>query len=127
MVVLAPTARPAIAIDDEVYGAGGWIIGVDYSEPSWDDDGYLLIRLHNHGGCTATVYGDTDSAAAALPTGWNDQISSFENFGGGEPGYYECMSMHYWDTNFNGSTFGYYTRLLTMPGFDNKSSSITWS
>jgi hypothetical protein len=102
LTALTIPQTPAYAIGDAGWGPGPYIIAVDYEHSGYE--GYALIRFHTTTGCTATL-SDWDSSGPSIPSGWNDEISSFEVFGGGS-GLTICLAVHYQNTGYAGDSHG---------------------
>jgi len=86
--VLFGVQAPAQALSNATWGSGGNIIGMDYQHINYG--GAYLQRRSSNPGCTASL-SDID-AGGKVPSAWDNQISSFENFGGGVSGWYRCYS-----------------------------------
>jgi hypothetical protein len=105
--VLFGVQAPAQALSNATWGSGGNIIGMDYQHINYG--GAYLQRRSSNPGCTASL-SDID-AGGKVPSAWDNQISSFENFGGGVSGWYRCYSKH-WEhagsgTSCSGAVIGW--------------------
>jgi hypothetical protein len=92
------------------------VIGIEYEDSDYEDS---TLTYSAPSGCTGPVT-DVDWVAASLPSGWNDEIGSYQGYGG-------CWAKHFEHINYGGASFGFDSGRSDMGVLDDEASSIQWS
>lgn len=98
----------------------GWrLIFIGFDWEFWFPFAGSLSVVSRFAPCTGPVT-DWDDWVYSLPRRWNDDISSYLDFS-------NCWTKLYEHINFGGASRGFTGDSPTLPGFNNRASSIVWS
>lgn len=91
------------------------LIGIFYENANYGGASFAASVSQN--GCNGYVHGYADLS----PLGWNDRISSFRSYAG-------CRTAIFDNTNYGGSSYGYYTNSSYVgAAMNDRASSIRWA
>lgn len=119
-VLGATTAAVGAAVLVPSTAQAATVIGIQYQHSNYGGSRWTHSITSNGFTCTGTV-GDTDAEQASTPAGWNDIVSSFQNFS-------NCWTKIYEHNNFGGSSYGYTSSTgYVGDAMNDRTSSVRWS